>query len=205
MKWVLAAAVSTKGQGPNSEVPQSKTCTAPALQEARHHSPHGKAQGSNTPHRDTEPGSGPTLLRFTREIRMSQKIPTFGHKSGSASSQQQCTSDAITVTRWAMFTYMFSDLASYRGFPASSVGEESACNAGDPSSIPGSGRSPGERIGYPLQHWTSVLGESHPRTSTQSTSISPGPPYVLTLATARTVDHQAPLSMEFSRLEYWSG
>ena len=38
------------------------------------------------------------------------------------------------------------------GFPDSSVGKESACNAGDPSSIPGSGRSPGEGIGYPLQY-----------------------------------------------------
>ena len=36
------------------------------------------------------------------------------------------------------------------GFPDSSVGKESACNAGDPSSLPGSGRSPGEGIGYPL-------------------------------------------------------
>ena len=36
-------------------------------------------------------------------------------------------------------------------FPDSSVGKESACNAGDPSLIPGSGRSPGEGIGYPLQ------------------------------------------------------
>ena len=36
-------------------------------------------------------------------------------------------------------------------FPDSSVGKESACNAGDPSSILGSGRSPGEGIGYPLQ------------------------------------------------------
>ena len=35
------------------------------------------------------------------------------------------------------------------GFPDSSVGKESACNAGDPSSIPGSGRSAGEGIGYP--------------------------------------------------------
>ena len=34
----------------------------------------------------------------------------------------------------------------------SSVGKESACNAGDPSSIPGFGRSGGERIGYPLQY-----------------------------------------------------
>ena len=32
------------------------------------------------------------------------------------------------------------------------VGKESACNAGDPGSIPGSGRSPGEGIGYPLQY-----------------------------------------------------
>ena len=33
-----------------------------------------------------------------------------------------------------------------------SVGKESACSAGDPSSIPGSGRSSGEGIGYPLQY-----------------------------------------------------
>ena len=33
-----------------------------------------------------------------------------------------------------------------------SVGKESACNAGDPSSIPGLGRSSGEGIGYPLQY-----------------------------------------------------
>ena len=38
-------------------------------------------------------------------------------------------------------------------FPNSSVGKESACNAGDPSSIPGLGRSPGEGIGYPLQYF----------------------------------------------------
>ena len=38
------------------------------------------------------------------------------------------------------------------GFPHSSVGKESACNAGDPGSVPGSGRSAGEGIGYPLQY-----------------------------------------------------
>ena len=37
-------------------------------------------------------------------------------------------------------------------FPDSSVGEESACNAGDPSLNPGLERSPGEAIGYPLQY-----------------------------------------------------
>ena len=38
------------------------------------------------------------------------------------------------------------------GFPDSSVGKYSTCNARDPGSIPGSGRSPGEGIGYPLQY-----------------------------------------------------
>ena len=42
----------------------------------------------------------------------------------------------------------------------SSVDKESACNAGDPSLIPGSGRSTGERIGYPLQYsWASLVAE----------------------------------------------
>ena len=39
-----------------------------------------------------------------------------------------------------------------QGFPDSSVGKGSACNAGDPGLIPGLGRSAGERIGYPLQY-----------------------------------------------------
>jgi hypothetical protein len=38
------------------------------------------------------------------------------------------------------------------GFPDSSVGKESPCNAGDLRSIPGLGRSPGEGRGYPLQY-----------------------------------------------------
>ena len=38
------------------------------------------------------------------------------------------------------------------GFPDSLVGKESACSTGDPSSIPGSGRSPGEGKGYSLQY-----------------------------------------------------
>ena len=38
------------------------------------------------------------------------------------------------------------------GFPHSSVGKESTCKAGDLGLIPGSGISPGEGIGYPLQY-----------------------------------------------------
>ena len=44
------------------------------------------------------------------------------------------------------------------GLPDSSAGKESACNAGDPGSIPGLGRSPGEGISYPLQYsWASLV------------------------------------------------
>ena len=39
-----------------------------------------------------------------------------------------------------------------KGFLDSSLGQESACHTGDPGSIPGSGRSAGEGIGYPLQY-----------------------------------------------------
>ena len=43
------------------------------------------------------------------------------------------------------------------GFPGSSAGQESTCSAGDPSSIPGLGRAPGEGIGYPLQYSSASL------------------------------------------------
>ena len=47
-----------------------------------------------------------------------------------------------------------------KGFPDSSVGKESACSAGDPGSISGSGRSAGEGIGYPLQYsWASPVAQ----------------------------------------------
>ena len=39
------------------------------------------------------------------------------------------------------------------GFPSGSVGKESACNEGDPGSIPGLGRYPGEGNGNPLQYY----------------------------------------------------
>ena len=46
------------------------------------------------------------------------------------------------------------------GFPASLAGKESACNAGNPGSIPGSGRSPEEGISYPLQYsWASLVAQ----------------------------------------------
>ena len=58
-------------------------------------------------------------------------------------------------------------LAYKGGFPDSSLGKESACNEEDPSSIPGSGRLPGEGLGYPLQYsWTSLVAQMVKNTPT---------------------------------------
>ena len=43
------------------------------------------------------------------------------------------------------------------GFAGGSDGKESLCNTGDPGSIPGSGRSPGEGSGYLYQDWINPL------------------------------------------------
>ena len=49
--------------------------------------------------------------------------------------------------------YRFILLCTYiHTFPGGSVGKVSACNAGDPDSIPGSGRFPGKGNDYPLQY-----------------------------------------------------
>ena len=65
---------------------------------------------------------------------------------------------------------------SLLGFPGGSEGKASACNVGDPGSIPGSGRSPGEGNGNPLQYfclensmdggvwWATVYGVTKCRT-----------------------------------------
>ena len=66
------------------------------------------------------------------------------------------------------------------GFPGGSEGKVSACNAGDLGLIPGSGRSPGEGNGDPLQY-----------------SCLENP--------MDCIAHQAPLSTGFSRQEYWGG
>ena len=48
---------------------------------------------------------------------------------------------------------VFVKYVKYDGFPGGSDGKESACSAGEPGMITGSGRSPGERNGYSLQYY----------------------------------------------------
>ena len=62
--------------------------------------------------------------------------------------------------RGALGPILGVDLFVKAGLPDSSVGKESTCNAGDPGSIPGSGKSPGEGLGYPLQYsWASLVAQ----------------------------------------------
>ena len=63
----------------------------------------------------------------------------------------------IFVGKVMSLLFMLSRLP---GFPDSSVGKESVCNGGDHSSIPGSGRSSREGIGYPLWYsWVSLVAQ----------------------------------------------
>ena len=70
-----------------------------------------------------------------------------------------------SFNKWELFFLILNlifilywSIVDFFGFPDSSLSKESACNAGDPGSIPGLGRSTGERKGYPLQY--SGLGNS---------------------------------------------
>ena len=70
----------------------------------------------------------------------------------------------MEVKMWLAGVLIISLLIPTRGFPGGSEGKESACSVGDPSMIPGSGRSPGEGNGNPLQYsclensWTEEPG-----------------------------------------------
>ena len=81
-------------------------------------------------------------------------IPGLGRSAGEGKGYplqysglenfMNCMVDGVTKSRTRLSDFHFDF--------DSSVGKESTCNAGDPSSNPGSGRSPGEGIGYPLQY-----------------------------------------------------
>ena len=80
-----------------------------------------------------------------------------GEEGGTPRPEKGVSEDRGSPNLWTALADEASlDLSP--GFPQSSVGKESACNAGDPGLIPASGRSPGEGIGYPLQYsWASLV------------------------------------------------
>ena len=89
-------------------------------------------------------------------------------KSGIIFSHPEKFQDIISkkLRSWT-FDIWFRFKENLLGFPGSSDGKESACNVVDPSSVPGSGRAPGEGNGYPLQD--SCLENSMDRGAGQAT------------------------------------
>ena len=105
-------------------------------------------------------------------------------------------------------------VSPFGGFPGSSAGKESACNSGDLGSVPRSGRSPGEGIGYPLPYsWASLVAQmvNNPP-ATQETWVqslgwedplkegTPTTPVLLPGESPGTVACQAPLSIGLQRV-----
>ena len=79
-------------------------------------------------------------------------FPSLGELSQDLRQRKTC--DHVSDSRTAAHIFGVSQVVN------SSVGKESACNAGNPSSIPGSGRSAGKGIGYPLQYfWASLVAQ----------------------------------------------
>ena len=94
-------------------------------------------------------------------------IPGLGGSPGGGNGnplQYSCLGNAMDRGAWRATVHsvakVWTRLNRETGFPDSSVGKESACNAGDPRSIPGSGKSAGEGTGYPLQYsWAYLVAQ----------------------------------------------
>ena len=97
-------------------------------------------------------------MKVKSEREVAQSCPTLSDLmdcSPPGSSVHGIFQARVLEWTWAVINNFH--LEGFPGFPGSSAGKECACNAGDPGSIPGLGRCPGEGIGYPLQYsWASL-------------------------------------------------
>ena len=92
-------------------------------------------------------------LAHTRECSTRGFGSTCGRSEGAGKRGQPVP--------WRQMCRLFVFSLPSMGFPGSSAGKESSCNAGDPGLIPGSRRSPGEGIGYPLRYsWASLVAQT---------------------------------------------
>ena len=86
------------------------------------------------------------------EEKVSCPGPGLPWVGGKGDTEREAKDSAATWVRMR--------LTGSWGFPDSSVGKESSCNAGDHGSIPGSGRSAGEGVDYPFQYaWASLVAQ----------------------------------------------
>ena len=94
------------------------------------------------------------LLKGLSNIVMGVRAPTHEGGRGDTTGAKWEMKKRTTRSegqKWGWSNRQDPDQAM--GFPGGSDGKESACNAGDVGSIPGLGRSPGEKSGYPLQYF----------------------------------------------------
>ena len=99
-----------------------------------------------------------SLIREDSTCQLKAKYSILSHPNNLPSSCSYRVSWLDCTTRQTQSESVFNQVL--RAFPCSSVGKESAYNAGDLGLIPGSGRSPEEGKGYPLQYsWASLVAQ----------------------------------------------
>ena len=100
---------------------------------------------------------------------------TFTHAVHSCYSKYQNFLPFLRINKILLYEYTTFCLPIHLlGFPGSSAGKAGkfACRVGDPSSIPGLGRSPGEGMGYPFQYsWASLVAQSENLPAVQETWV----------------------------------
>ena len=111
-------------------------------------------------------GSSPEdiTLEIQEERRFSLRpekadVPAQGHSGRRSSILLRGNSLLFYSDTWVYINWLDKAHPVW-GFPGSSAGKESTCNERDSGSIPGSGRSPGEGIGYPLHVFMGFPGGS---------------------------------------------
>ena len=118
-------------------------------------------EGSSQPINHKGEAAGPIQSRSSSHPQQTRRmtshqpqvIPT-DHRTRAVATHQ---AHNVGLCLIALHSFPASFLMS---FPDSPVGEESSCNSGDPSSVPGLGRSTDEGIGYPLQYsWASLVAQ----------------------------------------------
>ena len=120
----------------------------------------GFSGGSNGKESSCNAGDSSLILGLGRSPGEGKGYPLW--YSGLENSMD-CIIHGVAKSRTQLSNFHFHlhFIQSYvMGFPHSSVGKESACKAGDPGSIPGSGRSAEEGIGYSLHcSWASLVAQ----------------------------------------------
>ena len=101
-------------------------------------------------------------MGFSRQEYWSGLPLTLGEEQSTTAFTKMGVSSIIFFLEALQknFFFLLAFFIYWRCFPHSSVGRESSCNAGEPGSIPGSGRSAGEGIGHPLQYsWVPLVAQ----------------------------------------------